>query len=66
MELQYILTPLEVSFAGLEFRELDCPATSLWGYYAAHGMKNHAATIGWTPIDARKPPGYDRRSRNTN
>jgi hypothetical protein len=53
MELQFILTPLEVSFAGLEFRELDCPATGQWGYYASGGAPSHIATPGWTDVDIR-------------
>ena len=51
MELQFILTPLEVSFAGLEFRERNCSPVAPWGYYSPGGSPLHTATPGWSNVD---------------
>jgi hypothetical protein len=53
MELQFVLTPLEVSFAGLEFRERNCTPVGPWGYYAAGGAPLHTATPGWADVDTQ-------------
>jgi hypothetical protein len=42
-----------VSFAGLEFRERNCPPIGRWGYYAAGGAPLHTATPGWSNVDTR-------------
>jgi hypothetical protein len=53
MELKVLLTPLSVSFAGLQVRERDCPADQVWGVFGRPGMApSHRATAGWVTVGA--------------
>jgi hypothetical protein len=62
MHLEGRLTPLEVSYAGLEFREEDCSSSRHWGYYDAHRELAipHDAIDNWPSVDhTNKVSGFD-------
>ncbi len=42
MQLEFQLTPLEVSFSTISFHEEVCPAVDIWGYFAEHRELAHA------------------------
>ncbi len=54
MELRIVLTPLSVSFAGIQVRERNCNASALWGVYALGATGTtappHTATPDWTDV----------------
>ncbi len=49
MQLRFVLTPLEVSFGALQFRERD--ADNTWGYFQHQRPQRHTVTPGWHPVD---------------
>ena len=56
MVLRFVLTPLSVSFAHLEFREVAGGADRIWGYFATNQLHfprtlRHDATLDWTGVD---------------
>jgi hypothetical protein len=57
MLLRMHLTPLSVSFVGLEFRERECAADRIWGYYDTYrtdyraALAGHNASTEWTPVE---------------
>lgn len=61
MRLEFLLTPTSVSFMALQFREDDCDADSLWGYFNAHPdiVGRHSANPlapgvpNWTIVNAQ-------------
>ncbi len=51
MELRVLLTPLSVSFAGLQVRERNCNPSAIWGAYATHTVAPpRTATPTWTDV----------------
>jgi len=64
MRLEFTLTPLQVSFQGIEFRECECMADEIWGYFATHratyaDVMRHDPQAGasstpvWKSVDAQ-------------
>lgn len=55
MVLRFVLTPLSVSFAHLEFREVPGGADRIWGYFSTNRSHfprtlRHDATLDWTGV----------------
>ena len=60
MHLQFTLTPTGVSFSHLQFRERECNADNVWGYFHAHRTTyrqtlRHVPQVRpvWTGVDAQ-------------